>query len=56
MRWARSGRQTQELWREAESALRDAFGMHSASAELAYLLVHLYFCSGRVQQVHYLEL
>ena len=49
--WARSNRQTQEYWRDAESSLRQAVGLQPAASEAAYLLVHLLVCAGHIQQV-----
>ena len=53
--WARSSRQAQEYWKEAESALREAVDLQPAAIETAHLLIHLLICAGRIQQVRFLE-
>ena len=50
LRWARSGREAHELWREAEASLREAHNLHPA-VDVAYLLASLYCAAGRMQQV-----
>lgn len=52
--WARSSRQAMEYWREAEASLQAALKIKPVSTELAYLLVHLLCCGGKVQKVNHI--